>query len=184
VAMYICLRDTVPVDLWGTARDLFLIVVGPVIAGRVLCRFIASLESVMGFVAPVLAPLTILWIIAGVVGDNRESLGQGVAGVIGALAGINLVGYVIGYWGGAALRFPEGVRRALTIEIGMQNAGLGVILARQLFPRYPEAAIPPALFTVGSMITATLLVQAWVWRDRANAPAVARSPEDARQSGE
>jgi predicted Na+-dependent transporter len=41
-----------------------------------------------------------------------------------------------------------------------------VILARQLFPQYPEAAIPPALFTVGSMITATLLVQAWVWRDR------------------
>jgi BASS family bile acid:Na+ symporter len=184
VAMYICLRDTVPVDLWGTARDLFLIVVGPVIAGRVLCRFIPSLESVMGFVAPVLAPLTILWIIAGVVGDNRASLGQGVAGVIGALASINLVGYLIGYWGGAALRFPEGVRRALTIEIGMQNAGLGVILARQLFPQYPEAAIPPALFTVGSMITATLLVQAWVWRDRANAPAVAQSPDDARQSVE
>ena len=26
--------------------------------------------------------------------------------------------------------------------------------------------IVPALFTVGSMMTATLLVQAWVWRDR------------------
>jgi bile acid:Na+ symporter, BASS family len=166
VCMYLCLRNTIPVDLWGTARELILIVVGPVVAGRVLCRAIRPLETLMETVAPILAPLTILWIIAVVVGVNRDSLGKGVAGVIGALAGINLLGYVIGYWGGAALRFPEGVRRALTIELGMQNAGLGVGLAQQLFPTIPEATIPPALFTVGSMLTATLLVQAWVWRDR------------------
>jgi BASS family bile acid:Na+ symporter len=164
--MYLCLHDVIPIDPWDTAMKLILTVVGPVITGRLMCRFIRPLEKVMESVAPVLAPLTILWIIAGVVGGNRDRLGEGVAGVVGALAGINLLGYVIGYWGGAALRFPEGVRRALTIEIGMQNAGLGVVLAHQLFKDYPEATIPPALFTVGSMLTATLLVQAWVWRDR------------------
>jgi BASS family bile acid:Na+ symporter len=100
-----------------------------------------------------------------------------VAPVIGALAGINLVGYLVGYWGGAALKFPEGVRRALTIEIGMQNAGLGVSLAGQLFPNFPDAAVPPALFTVGSMLTATLLVQLWVWRDRRVATAAAPAVE-------
>jgi BASS family bile acid:Na+ symporter len=127
----------------------------------------------MEVVAPILAPLTILFIIAGVVGGNRENLGKGVVSVVGALAGINLVGYLIGYWGGAALKFPEGVRRALTIEIGMQNAGLGVSLAGQLFPGFKDAAVPPALFTVGSMLTATLLVQLWVWRDRRAQTAVA-----------
>jgi BASS family bile acid:Na+ symporter len=166
VAMYVCLRSTMPVDMWGTAKELFLIVVGPVVLGRILCRFVAGLEKLMESVAPILAPLTILWIIAVVVGLNRDSLGKGVAGVVGALACINLVGYLVGYWGGAALRFPEGVRRALTIELGMQNAGLGVGLAQELFPKIPEATIPPALFTVGSMLTATLLVQGWVWRDR------------------
>ena len=171
VAMYVCLRSTIPVELWGTAKELLLIVVGPVVAGRVLCRLIRSLEKAMAVVSPVLAPLTILWIIAVVVGVNRDSLGKGVAGVLAALASINLVGYLAGYWGGAAMRFPEGVRRALTIEMGMQNAGLGVGLAQQLFPTIPEATIPPALFTVGSMLTATLLVQAWVWRDRMRGPA-------------
>jgi BASS family bile acid:Na+ symporter len=166
VAMYVCLRNTTQVDLWQTAWDLIVMVVGPVIAGRALCLCVPAVEKKMELVAPVLAPLTILWIIAVVVGVNRSSLGQGVAGVVGALAGINLCGYLVGYWSGAALRFSEGVRRALTIEIGMQNAGLGVALAQQLFPHNPEATIPPALFTVGSMLTATLLVQAWVWRDR------------------
>src|SRR5262245_8718451 len=178
VAMYVCLRTTIPVDVWGTAKELILIVVGPVVLGRILCRFFPSLEKLMSVVSPILAPLTILWIIAVVVGLDRHSLGQGGDGLLWALAGINLVGYLVGYWGGAALRFPEGVRRALTIEMGMQNAGLGVTLAHQLFPEISEASIPPAIFTVGSMLTATLLVQAWVWRDRAReARVTAEAPE-------
>ena len=96
----------------------------------------------MESVAPILAPLTILWIIAVVVGLNRDSLGKGVAGSLGALAGINLVGYLVGYWGGAALRFPEGVRRALTIELGMQNAGLGVGAGTTTLPDDPRSDDP------------------------------------------
>lgn len=165
-AMYVCLHSAIPVDLTKTAVDLIWMVVGPVVAGRLCCGLVPRIERGMEHVAPILAPLTILWIIAGVVGAHRDSLGRGVAPVVGALAAINLVGYLVGYWGGAALRFPEGVRRALTIEIGMQNAGLGVALAQQLFPALEEATVPPALFTVGSMLSATLLVQAWVWRDR------------------
>jgi BASS family bile acid:Na+ symporter len=166
IAMYACLHNAEPMNLTQPAIELFVMVVGPVVAGRTLCTFVPVVEKWMERVAPILAPLTILWIIAGVVGANRASLGKGVAPVVMALAGINLVGYLVGYWGGAALRFPEGVRRALTIEIGMQNAGLGVALAQKLFPKLPDAQVPPALFTVGSMLTATLLVQAWVWRDK------------------
>ena len=166
IAMYACLRSAIPVDLKDVAIQLFLVVVGPVVLGRILCTFWPRGEKFMERIAPILAPLTILWIIAGVVGANRDSLNKGVAPVVIALAGINLVGYLVGYWGGAALRFSEGVRRALTIEIGMQNAGLGVALAQQLFPDLPDAQVPPALFTVGSMLTATLLVKAWVWRDK------------------
>jgi BASS family bile acid:Na+ symporter len=183
-AMYVCLRSVIPVDFWGTTRELLLMVVGPVVLGRVLCRILPSLEKLMSVVSPILAPLTILWIIAVVVGLNRDSLGKGVAAVLGALAGINLVGYLVGYWGGAALRFPEGVRRALTIEMGMQNAGLGVTLAHELFPKIPEASIPPAIFTVGSMLTATLLVQAWVWRDRAQEGGAAAEASPANSATE
>jgi BASS family bile acid:Na+ symporter len=172
IAMYVCLRSAIPVDLKDVAIQLILVVVGPVVVGRILCTFWPRMERVMETIAPVLAPLTILWIIAGVVGANRDSMNKGVAPVVIALAGINLVGYLVGYWGGAALRFSEGVRRALTIEFGMQNAGLGVALAQQLFPEFPDAQVPPALFTVGSMMTATLLVQAWVWRDRRSKSAI------------
>lgn len=165
-AMSVCLRTTTEVDIRDTAWQLILTVVGPVILGRVLCGTFGRLRQMMELVAPLLAPITILWIISVVVAQNRERLGQGVVPVIAALAGINLTGYLVGYWGAAALRYPEGIRRALTIEIGMQNAGLGVVLARTLFPKYPVAMIPPALFTFGSMVTATLLAQWWAARER------------------
>lgn len=161
VAMSLCLRTTQPVDMRKTAWDLILIVVGPVVSGRVLSRLFPRLVAITDQIAPILAPITILWIISSVVGVNRNRLGEGVWPVVFALAGINLVGYVVGYFSGAALRFPEGVRRALTIELGMQNAGLGVALAGKLFPDEPTAAIPPALFTFGSMVTATVLAQWW-----------------------
>jgi len=166
-AMWVCLRTTESVDLRGIALELVLTVVGPVILGRLLCALFGGLARLMEFVAPYLAPVTILWIISVVVAKNRDHLGQGVAPVIAALAGINLTGYLVGYWGGAALRFPEGLRRALTIEIGMQNAGLGVTLAAKLFPEFPAAQVPPALFTFGSMVTATLLAQWWARKARA-----------------
>jgi bile acid:Na+ symporter, BASS family len=166
LTMYLCLRTTIAVDPWDTARELMMMVVGPVLLGRLACSQFGSLERLMQRVAPVLAPITILWIIASVVGQNRSSLGQGVGNVVAALAGINLLGYLIGYYSGAALRFPEGVRRALTIEIGMQNAGLGVALAARLFPDHKAAMVPPALFTLGSMVTATLLAQWWAARAR------------------
>jgi BASS family bile acid:Na+ symporter len=64
-----------------------------------------------------------------------------------------------------AIRLDEPMRRALTIEVGMQNAGLGAALALKLFPDRPGVAIAPALFMFGCMLTGTLLARAWAWSD-------------------
>jgi BASS family bile acid:Na+ symporter len=76
---------------------------------------------------------------------------------------VNLGGYMIGYVGGWLQRLPEPMRRALTIEIGMQNAGLGAVLATQLFPGQDQRsiAIAPAMYTFGCMLTGTMLAQLW-----------------------
>lgn len=59
------------------------------------------------------------------------------------------------------MRLPESMRRALTLEVGMQNAGLGTGLVLTLFPDNPTAAIPTAAYTFGCMLSGTLLAQAW-----------------------
>ena len=50
-------------------------------------------------------------------------------------------------------------RRTLAIEIGMQNAGLGTVLALKHFGE--KAAIPAAIFVFICIITASLMAAVW-----------------------
>ena len=83
-----------------------------------------------------------------------------------ALLAVNLGGYLAGYFGGVTLGLPESMRRALTLEIGMQNAGLGTTLAMRLFPDEPGAALPAAIYTFGCMCTGTILARLWAEAQR------------------
>ena len=66
---------------------------------------------------------------------------------------LNLWGMMAGYQTGRLFKLPIRQRRTLSIEIGMQNAGLGVALALAHFS--PQTALPGALFAVWCIITAT-----------------------------
>jgi len=50
-------------------------------------------------------------------------------------------------------------RRTLAIEIGMQNAGLGTVLALKHFGE--KAAIPAAIFVFICIITASIMAAVW-----------------------
>jgi len=47
----------------------------------------------------------------------------------------------------------------VAFEVGMQNAGLGVVLALKYFS--PQAALPNALFVPWCIITASILAEIW-----------------------
>ena len=50
-------------------------------------------------------------------------------------------------------------KRTLAIEVGMQNAGLGALLALKHFG--PQAALIPAAFATWCVITASILAEIW-----------------------
>ena len=163
----------VPLWLWltlGADRRLDLVDVGvrlvvqvvlPVVGGHLLSRNWPAFQSAMRTWGPRLANGAILWIIAIVVGLNRERLGMVEATVLTTLLLVNCLGYAAGYLGARLLQLNSPMRKALTLEVGMQNAGLGTILALQLFPDSPETAIPTAAYTFGCMLTGTVLAQYW-----------------------
>src|SRR5690606_24443291 len=95
------------------------------------------------------------------VGLNRDKLGSATPQLLLALLLINLLGFAAGWFGGSAMRLPIAMRRALTLEVGMQNAGLGTGLVLTVFPEHPAAAIPTAAYTFGCMATGTVLAQVW-----------------------
>ncbi|GIW80306.1 MAG: hypothetical protein KatS3mg105_2113 [Gemmatales bacterium] len=163
-SLYYLLQTVARIDPWEVFVMLMLTVVLPVTAGFFLCQINGRAAGVMKRFGPTAAHLSILWVIAVVVARNRERFDLSGTVLLTLLA-VNVAGYLVGYFGGACLKLPEAMRRALTIEIGMQNAGLGSVLANELFASEPRTAIPPVVYTVGCMFTGTLLARWWAGRE-------------------
>jgi len=149
-------------DALRTSRTLVLTVVLPVVLGFTIRRFSCRVSQWCERWSSTVANVAILLIIAMVVANNRDRLQQLSLPLLPPLLILNLAGYLTGYGGGWALRFDEPKRRALTLEVGMQNAGLGAALAANMFS--PEASVAPAIYTFGCMFTGTLLAWGWAWR--------------------
>lgn len=163
IGLYLALGRDVPFPAASVAANLLLTVVLPVLSGFVLCQAFAGWQATARRIGPAVAHLAVILIIAAVVANNRERLSAALdPRLLGALLTINLLGYLLGYAGGWLIRIDEPMRRALAIEAGMQNAGLGAFLANTVFS--PETALPCTLYAFGCLITGALLVQYWSWR--------------------
>ena len=159
--LWLLLREKVDFPTLQVAIDLCWMVVLPVVLGHMLSRTFTAWAFGARRVGAIIANLTILWIIAVVVAVNRQNMSSLDAGLLSALATVNLGGYLAGFFGGRLLGLTHPMRRALTLEVGMQNAGLGTTLALSLFPDDPATALPAALYTFGCMFTGTILARLW-----------------------
>ena len=160
--------------LIGAGIKLLWTVAAPVSAGYLVARtFSSQAEQRVRRVGEIVANLAILWIIAAVMGLNRERLTAFRWELAGVLLAVNVGGYLSGAFGAKLLRLPRPMGRALTLEVGMQNAGLGATLALQLFPNQSGVALAPAMYTFGCMLTGTLLAS-W-WRGRSTDQQITKS---------
>ncbi len=161
VVLKIALGRWVDFPALQVSWQLCWMVVLPVVTGHLLSRRFAAWHAGARRIGPIIANLTILWIIAVVVAKNRQNLSSVDARLLLAVLGLNLCGYLAGLLGGRLLKLPVSMRRALTLEVGMQNAGLGTVLAMDLFGNDPATAIAPAMYTFGCMFTGTVLARIW-----------------------
>jgi BASS family bile acid:Na+ symporter len=106
---------------------------------------------------PLLAPafaLTMILVIMVVVAANRERLAETGPFLMAALVTLNLSAYGVAWLAGRWLGWPSAQRRTLVIEVGMQNAGLGSVLAMAHLGH--AAAIPSAFYTALCVLTAAM----------------------------
>lgn len=158
----------------NSAMMLAVFVALPTVIGYFCSRKFKAVSDLTDKIGPAIAAIALLWIIASVVASSRAVL-KDVGGIlILALLVMNATGYAAGYFLGRVSRLPESFRRALSLEVGMQNAGLGTALAVSLYGQGTIATIPTAAYTFGCMLTGTLL--ATVWRRQ--------SKQSSQQTGE
>ena len=161
-----------PVDAWKLFYDVLWTVVIPLLAGFAVRHFFKNIINRIVHIFPTISATFIVFICSYVIADNKEYLGKLSVLVLVAVVLLNLYGMTAGYGVGAAFRMETKRRRTLAIEIGMQNAGLGVVLATTHFGS--QAAIPAAIFVFVCIITASLAAVWWQKADiRNNSPKAA-----------
>lgn len=150
----------VPVDRWALFLDTCKVILLPVTAGVALNHFfprqIRRLE--IGF--PLVAALTVALICASIVAISAETIKAQAGLLLLAVGTLHASGFALGYATAKIFRYDIPVRRTISIEVGMQNSGLAVFLARSHFPD-PLSAVPGAISSVVHSVLGSLLAGYW-----------------------
>lgn len=70
----------------------------------------------------------------------------------------------LGYSLARAFRMPEASRKAMTFEVGVRNAGLGLLLVFSFFDGLGGMALVAAWWGIWDIVAALALAHAWRWR--------------------
>ena len=151
--------ESVDVDAVGMFMSILTVTILPVAIGFLANsafgenrRFAEIKKSLPGA-----AVIGLACIVGGVVAAHgRKFAGTGLTIFIAVLLH-NALGYVLGYGSGVLARFSGPKRRTISIEVGMQNAGLATVLSVKHFPAMPEAAIASAVSCVWHSVSGALL---------------------------
>lgn len=150
---------SIEVDTIGMFSSILLVTIVPVVLGTLGNAFWghrAVYRSVC-LAMPGASVIGLACIVGGVISACGLHFRQSGVLIFVTVLLHNFLGYVLGYLMGRTCGMPRSRRRTLSIEVGMQNAGLATVLAGRHFPLLPEAAVASALCCVWHSISGTLL---------------------------
>ena len=165
--------EKVEVDAWGMFCNIMIVTLLPVTVGFVSNLFWGKNESFKKAqsVMPAFSVLGLACIVGGVVAAVHDKLlMQGVTFFFLVFVVVlchNTLGYFFGYTVGRIFHFSKAKNRTVSIEVGMQNAGLATVLSSTFFAAScPLAVIPCAVSCAWHSISGTILASWFAARDR------------------
>lgn len=148
-----------PVNPVAMFMSIIQVIIIPIILGFLVQRFFPVAVDKSVSVVPLISVLAILIIVSAVTAANAENVIT--AGFLAFVAVFlhNGFGLLLGYLAALAMKLSEDDRRAISIEVGMQNSGLGVTLASAHFT--PLAALPSVWGAIWHNISGPILATIW-----------------------
>ncbi|GLC89667.1 bile acid:sodium symporter family protein [Lysinibacillus piscis] len=146
-----------------SAKSMFIsvvqIVLVPIILGFIVQLFLKEQVKKGADVLPLVSVLAIVLIVAAVVSTSKDKIVESGLLIFGVVILHNGLGYLLGFLVGKFCKLTYQDQKALAIEVGMQNSGLGAALATAHFS--PLAAVPSAIFSFWHNISGALLATYW-----------------------
>ena len=151
--------ETVDVNVLGMFLSILWVVILPIVLGLTVKRLWPRItERATGYL-PALSSLAICLIVLIVIAANAHKLLSGGLIIVLVVILHNVCGLGTGYLIGRLLKLSPAKRRAISVEVGMQNSGLASSLATLHFAAYPMATIPGAIFSVWHNISGAIVAR-------------------------
>ena len=154
---YLYLRTTVSVDVKSMFVSILQVVILPIGLGLVINKLFGKYTSKIIYALPTVSVTAICLIVAAVVSHNSAKILSTGAVIFVIVILHNLLGYLCGYLIGILFKMDLPRKKAVAIEIGMQNSGLATTLATSSFPDLSMATVPGAIFSVWHNISGAVL---------------------------
>lgn len=154
----------IDIELASMMLSIFKMVILPIVLGIIVNKLLGKKVELAINVLPMVSVLGIALIIAAVVAVSKDTILTSGFLVFIVVALHNVIGYALGYFIARVAGFSEMQRRAIMIEVGMQNSGLGAALAATYFN--PAASLPSAIFSVWHNFSGALVANACARKDK------------------
>ena len=150
---------SVNVDVVGMLLSILWVVIVPIVIGLVVKWIWPKFTEEATDYLPAFSSIAIATIVAIIFAANTSKLLAGGMMIIVVVALHNICGLGLGYLIGRLLNLTEAKKRAISIEVGMQNSGLASSLATIHFAAYPLATIPGAIFSVWHNLSGAMVAR-------------------------
>lgn len=131
------------------------VIIIPIALGFIVQKLFNKQAKASVKVMPLISVVAIVAIVTAVVAGNQQKIAETGLIIFAVVVLHNTLGYLIGYLFGKMFGMNLAKKKAVAIEVGMQNSGLGATLAIAHFS--PLAAVPSAIFSVWHNISGPIL---------------------------
>ena len=139
---------SVDVNVASMFLSILWVVILPIVVGLLVKWMWPKFTEKTIDYLPAFSSIAIALIVAIIISANATKLLAGGLLIVIVVMLHNICGLSLGYAIGRLLRLSGPKKRAISIEVGMQNSGLASSLATIHFAAYPLATIPGAIFSV------------------------------------
>ena len=183
--MQLTAGEIIEIDTVGMFLNILIVTIIPVGLGCFLNYTYSKRPSfpTIQSLMPGLSVTCLACIVGGVISTVHDSLiARGLMLFVWTFAVVfchNSLGYLLGWTAGRFAGFNKAKKRTISIEVGMQNAGLATVLASTFFAAQPLSILPCAISCAWHSISGTILAGLFLRTDRNKKTAPEIAPEKA-----
>lgn len=165
------LLRSVALDPGDMLRTIGIVIAAPLALGMLISSQLPRLAAPLRRPLRVLSMLVFAVMLVVAIRSNFAASWAHLPIIFGVVLVHNALAFATGWFTATAARLAPRDRRAITIEVGIQNAGLALLITVDFFSGLGGMALIAACWGVWHLIAGFSLVGLWRLRDRAAARA-------------